>query len=71
VCHQDRSDLLVANLLNLTAKAAASSSGLRFIYPVMQGSQLDRWASGTVLPPIEEAVVTGLPRTPQEAVARA
>ncbi|MFC4468931.1 hypothetical protein ACFPH6_31150 [Streptomyces xiangluensis] len=69
VCHQDRSDLLVVNLLNLLAKTA-EGSGFQFIYPVLRSSQLDRWASGTALPPIEGPAITGLPRIPHETAAR-
>ncbi|KMS74179.1 hypothetical protein ACM01_14735 [Streptomyces viridochromogenes] len=70
VCQQDRSDHLVVNLVNLIAKAAAGS-GLRFIYPVLRDGQFDRWTSGSVLPPVEGPAITGLPRTPRDAPARA
>ncbi|MER5227711.1 hypothetical protein [Streptomyces flaveus] len=49
---------------------AAEGSGLQFIYPVLRSSQLDRWASGTVLPSIGGTAITGLPRVPHEMAAR-
>jgi hypothetical protein len=70
VCHQDRGDLLVVNLLNLMA-TAAEGSGIRFIYPTVRGGQLDRWTSGTVLPPREEAAITGMTPIPRDVAARA
>lgn len=60
VCAPARADVMVVDLLNFMA-AATEGSGLRFIYPVMNNGLMDRWASGAVLSPIEQAPITGLP----------
>ncbi|NGO40636.1 hypothetical protein [Streptomyces ureilyticus] len=69
VCHRERSDFLLANLLNLMA-AVAETSGVRFIYPVLSDGRVHRWIAGVTLPPGEEAAVTGLPAVPHEEAAR-
>ncbi|MFJ9591032.1 hypothetical protein [Streptomyces acidicola] len=70
LCARDRGDFMVVDLLTLIA-AAAEDSGLRFIFPVVNNGRVDRWASGAVLPPIEGAALTGLPRLPGQAPTRA
>lgn len=58
------------NLLNLMADAT-TGSGLRIIYPVVRDGQFERWAAGSVLPPVEGPAVTELPRIPRGVAARA
>ncbi|MFR0367526.1 hypothetical protein [Streptomyces sp. MCC20] len=70
VCARDRGDVLIVNLLNLMADASAIS-GLKFIYPVVRDGQFERWASASVLPPVEGPAVTGLPRIPRGVSAHA
>ncbi|MGW1624282.1 hypothetical protein [Streptomyces sp. NPDC002172] len=70
VCSRDRGDVLLVNLLNLMA-AAAETSGVRFIYPVLRDDRLDRWTAGSALPPIEGAAVTTLPQVPHGVAAGA
>ncbi|MER6162535.1 hypothetical protein ABT147_44835 [Streptomyces sp. NPDC001868] len=50
---------------------ATAGSGLRIIYPVVRDGQFERWAAGSVLPPVEGPAVTGLPRIPRGVAARA